>query len=128
MSKDPIQILKLDYAGPRRNIGFTFFAAKNEEPLARFRRIFMYEIDAESILALVRPKYPLTDPESGQRSESFDPCWDNPIPKTVWLTILDELHALQPQDEREAAFLAEFKKWLQQALDIGDYVTISGNL
>lgn len=128
MSKDLIQILKLHYTGPRRNIGFTFFAAKNAEPIAQFRQLFLYEIDAECILTLIRPKYPLTDPESGEWVESFDPCWDNPIPKTAWLTILDELHALQPRDEPEAAFLTAFKQWLQQALNLGDYVTVSGNL
>lgn len=128
MNNPLIHILKLHYEGPRRNVGFTFFAAKNQEPVAQFRQLFLYEIDAERILALIRPKYPLTDPESGESLSSFDPCWDNPIPKAVWLTILDELHAIPPQDEPEAAFLTHFKHWLQQALEVGDYVTISGNL
>ena len=128
MSKDPIQILKLHYTGPRRNIGFTFFAAKNAEPITQFRQLFLYEIDAELILTLIRPKYPLPNPESGENLEKFDPCWDNPIPKTIWLTILNELQNLQPQDEPQATFLNEFKQWLQQALNIGDYVTVSGNL
>ncbi|MEJ8303327.1 hypothetical protein [Saccharibacillus sacchari] len=122
------QIMKLHYAGPRRNVGFTFFAAKNGEPVAEFRRIFLYEIDAEFILARLRLKYPLPDPESGERVESFDPCWENPVPKAVWAAIAEELQSIRPRDEAEADFRNAFGQWLQEALEVGDYVTVSGNL
>ncbi|WP_172200862.1 hypothetical protein [Saccharibacillus qingshengii] len=122
------QVLKLRYLGPRRGVGFEFYPVRNGERAAGIRPVFLHEIDAEFVIALIRGRYPLTDPETGEKAEAFDPCWDNAIAKPIWQDICEELKRMLPEDPEEQAFVRTFTEWLQTALEAGDYVTVAGNL
>ncbi len=122
------RIMKLRYDGPSRNIGFDFCPSLASGEDLDDLCIFIYEDDAEFVISKLRGRYPLIDPARGELQEKFDPCWDNPIPRPVWLEIADELEALRPEEQDEAEFVRTFAKWLRQALEVGEYVTVTGNL
>lgn len=122
------RVMKLRYDGPSRNVGFDFCPSSLSGEDLDDRCVFMYEEDAEFVISKLRGRYPLIDPQSGEVQEKLDPCWDNPIPRAVWLEIADELEALRPEQQDEAEFVRTFARWLRQALEVGDYVTVTGNL
>lgn len=122
------RVMKLHYNGPSRNVGFDFCPSILGGEDLDDRCVFMYEEDAEFLISKLRGRYPLIDPRSGEVQEKFDPCWDNPIPRGVWLDIADELEAFRPEMANEAEFVQTFARWLRQALEVGDYVTVTGNL
>ncbi|QDH20242.1 hypothetical protein [Saccharibacillus brassicae] len=125
---EPARVLILRYAGPRRGVGFEFYPVRDGERAPEIRSVFLHEIDAEFVIALIRTQYPLTDPETGQLAQAFDPCWDNAVPKPVWREILEELNRLAPADPEEKAFVRTFADWLNEALEAGDFITVAGNL
>ncbi|OWA33384.1 hypothetical protein B9G55_22190 [Saccharibacillus sp. O16] len=122
------RVMKLHYNGPSRNVGFDFCPSSGSDNDPVERCIFIYEDDAEFVISKLRGRYPLIDPENGELQEKFDPCWDNPIPREVWLEIADELEALRIDDPQEAEFVRTFCRWLREALSTHDHVTVTGNL
>lgn len=130
-TKRTIPVLLYQYQGPERNVGFTLsplYLHDAAEPDLE-HMLFIYDEDFIHIRPAIDKVFPLTDPLTGEEMEGFDPCWDNPILKDVWVRILEELDQQQMIAESELqGFLNQFTSWVKIWLDSADGIEITGNL
>ncbi len=131
--KSSIPQLIYRYAGPNNNPGYFFIAVNEAEEQQgkqqdNEQKLFIYSDDFEVILPLVKAQYPLTDEHTGEHYESFDPCWDNPIPSAVWVNILAELDQLTAENEDQRIFIDQFIAWIKSKLEDADMIIVEGTL
>jgi hypothetical protein len=130
-SKSQIPVLLYRYEGPARNIGFTFSPLYLNEDTSKVRQedmLFIYDEDFEHIRPAISRVFPLTDPWSGEIHASFDPCWNNPMVKETWNTIVADLKQVNSADPDLQAFLDKLIVWIQKVLDHADGIEVTGNL
>lgn len=130
-SKSEIPVLLYGYAGPRRNIGFTFSRYNlnmEEGGSAPEEMLFIYEEDFEYLKPAVARVFPVANPFTGEEQTSLDPCWENPIPKSLWESILSELEQQRVRDSELQDFLNQFISWARNHLRTADGIEITGNL
>ncbi|MEK4431678.1 hypothetical protein MHB54_21185 [Paenibacillus sp. FSL M7-0802] len=128
--KKEIQTLIYRYSGPRANIGYTFeplrYGDTDEPKLEEI--IFIYADDFDIVLSALKSKYPLDDPDTGETYEAFDPCWDNPIPESIWHEILTELDAWPAKEPELRIFIDSFIAWVRAHLKRANGIIVTGNL
>ncbi|MEK5320972.1 hypothetical protein NSS94_17175 [Paenibacillus sp. FSL L8-0644] len=128
--KTEIQTLIYRYGGPRANIGYTFeplrYGDTDEPKLGEM--IFIYADDFDIVLSVLKSKYPLVDPDTGETYEDFDACWDNPIQASVWHEILTELDAWPAKEPELRIFIDSFTAWVRAHLKQADGIIVTGNL
>jgi hypothetical protein len=130
-SKSKIPVLLYQYDGPERNIGFTLSPLYLNEDIREIRQedmLFIYDEDFKHIRPAINRVFPLTDPESGEELQSFDPCWDNPMVKEVWVGILAELEQVEVVEPELRVFLDSLTTWIQKVLESADGIEVTGNL
>ncbi|AUO07844.1 hypothetical protein NS115_00525 [Paenibacillus jamilae] len=128
--KTEIQTLIYRYSGPRANIGYTFEPLRygdTDEPKLE-EMIFIYADDFDIVLSVLKSKYPLVDPDTGETYEAFDACWDNPIQASVWHEILTELDAWPAKEPELRIFIDSFTAWVRAHLKQADGIIVTGNL
>ncbi|QDY83545.1 hypothetical protein FQU75_09040 [Paenibacillus polymyxa] len=128
--KKEIETLIYRYKGPRANIGYTFEPLRYgdiDEPKLE-EMLFIYADDFDIVLSALKSKYPLVDPDTGETYEAFDPCWDNPIPKSIWDGILIELDAWPAKESELRIFIDSFTAWVRVHLKRADGIIVTGNL
>lgn len=126
-----IPVLIYRYQGPKRNIGFTlspFDMEENEKDISLQDMLFIYNEDFDYIRPLLDKHFPLVNPYTMETMNQFDPCWDNPIRKEIWLAVLEELHQQHIEDEELAIFWQQFKTWISTHLQNADGIEVTGNL
>lgn len=130
-SKSVIPVLRYRYEGPRRNIGYTLSPLYLNEEAGGDQpeeMLFIYSEDFEYLQPAVSRVFPLTDPVTGEEMASLDPCWENPIPKSLWESILTELEQQAGLDSELQNFLEQFISWARNHLRTADGIEITGNL
>ncbi|MEK4517047.1 hypothetical protein NSS64_17290 [Paenibacillus sp. FSL H8-0122] len=130
-SKSKIPVLLYRYTGPPRNIGFTFSRYDlnmDAGGIAPGEMLFIYEGDFEYLKPAVSRVFPLSDPFTGEEMTSLDPCWENPIPKSQWESILSELEQQPVTDSELQDFQNQFISWARNHLKTADGIEITGNL
>ncbi|OMF62566.1 hypothetical protein MKY66_21985 [Paenibacillus sp. FSL R5-0766] len=60
--------------------------------------------------------------------KAFDPCWENPITKDVWVGILSELDQQVVAEPELRNFLNQFTTWVRNHLQLADGIEVTGNL
>nr|WP_231116851.1 hypothetical protein [Paenibacillus polymyxa] len=128
--KKEIQTLIYRYSGPRANIGYTFEPLRygdTDEPKLE-EMLFIYADDFDIVLSVLKPKYPLVDPDTGETYETFDACWDNPIQASVWHEILTELAPWPAKEPELRIFIDSFTAWVRAHLKQADGIIVTGNL
>ncbi|MBY0205834.1 MULTISPECIES: hypothetical protein [Paenibacillus] len=130
-AKSKIPVLLYQYEGPERNIGFTLSPLYLNEEMHEIRqedRLFIYDEDFKHIRPAIHRVFPLTDPQSGEELQAFDPCWDNPMVKEVWPGILAELDQVEVVEPELRVFLDSLTTWIRNVLASADGIEVTGNL
>ncbi|WP_154957881.1 hypothetical protein [Paenibacillus xylanexedens] len=130
-AKSKIPVLLYQYEGPERNIGFTLSPLYLNEDVREIRqedRLFIYDEDFKHIRPAIHRVFPLTDPQSGEELQAFDPCWDNPMVKEVWPGILAELDQVEVVEPELRVFLDSLTTWIRNVLASADGIEVTGNL
>ncbi|PYE49721.1 hypothetical protein HUB98_09675 [Paenibacillus barcinonensis] len=130
-SKSKIPVLLYRYEGPARNIGFTFSPLYLNEDTSQVRQedmLFIYDEDFEHIRPAISHIFPITDPWSGETVQAFDPCWNNPIAKEAWQTIVADFKQVNSADPDLQMFLDKLTVWIRKVLDHADGIEVTGNL
>lgn len=129
-TKRTIPVLLYQYRGPQRNIGFTLsplYLNDVVEPDPE-HMLFIYDEDFIHIRPIIDKVFPLANPLTGEGMEAFDPCWDNPVLKDVWVRILRELTQQMTDEAKLQVFLNQFISWVTIQLASADGIEITGNL
>ncbi|KLU55933.1 MULTISPECIES: hypothetical protein [Paenibacillus] len=129
-SKKTIPALIYQYQGPQRNVGFVLSPLYIEESVEVEMEdmLFIYNEDFDYIRPALDRAFPLTDPRTGEEMKTFDPCWENPITKEVWVGILSELDQQVVAEPEFRMFLNQFTAWVRNHLQLADGIEVTGNL
>ncbi|OME98013.1 hypothetical protein BK124_12265 [Paenibacillus amylolyticus] len=129
-SKRTIPALMYQYQGPQRNVGFVLSPLYIEESVEVEKEdmLFIYNEDFDYIRPALDRAFPLTDPRTGEEMKAFDPCWENPITKVVWVGLLSELDQQVVAEPELRNFLNQFIAWVRNHLQLADGIEVTGNL
>lgn len=130
--KKQIPVLLYRYEGPGRNIGYTlsplYMDEQAQSKVVEEEMLFIYAEDFVPILEVLERYFPLEDMHRGEMMESFDHCFDNPISKAVWLSVLDELNLQTFEEPDLRSFMDRFVAWASKTLETADGIDVEGNL
>lgn len=100
----------------------------NWEKIPDEKHLLIHFSDFELLLDAVGSVYPLLDIETGEVQECFEVCGMNSIHAAAWSGILERIRRLQPEDEKQKAFLHDVADWLVENLSLADGIMVNGTL
>ncbi|CAJ1313818.1 hypothetical protein [Paenibacillus nuruki] len=130
-ANNSIPVLIYRYQGPKRNIGFhlsPFNKEENQTEISFKDMLFIYNEDFNYIRPLLDKRFPMIHPYTMETMNQFDPCWDNPIGKEIWMDILAELQQQNVEEEELQLFLQQFHTWISERLQSAEGIEVTGNL
>ena len=116
---------------PKREIGYSLSPSRYGEKwwlTPASECVFISADDFDYIYDIVNSIFPITDPETQEKSYSIYPCGDNRISKKAWETIIDKLETKHFEEQKVDKFVKDVICWVKEKLENADEIVLDGNL
>lgn len=91
--------------------------------------LVIYSTDYNELLRYIKPVFPVDDPITGERQQSFDVCFDNWLDRKTCEIIVENIliDIENINDEKQAKFYMDFISWINEQLLWADIIVVEGN-
>ncbi len=112
-------------------IGFVLWPENAEGEFYKTEKrndVFISSEDFEIVLKAFQSVFPIKNPWNDIIEDEFDKIGTNFFDNKTSRLIVERISRIEPNNEKEKAFLFEFINWLNDKLAYADYITVYGNL